>query len=194
MLCEKPRDSARCLPSRPTRQRRCRRGVATLEFLLTLPLVVLGVMATIQFGMLFANMEHGELASRIGAVEASQTPGLAATAGGDPVPGNIIDAIETQIDTVGLRWCKIRLEHNVGGTVIVLESTNSGSTFSACPDCGPTETLTTSTLGPPSGAYVRLTVCVPKRQLMPDCIQFLGVALGDTDEAMAFTSVYRYEL
>ena len=53
-----------------------RRGVAVLEFVLCLPILILPLLAILRYGMYYANLQQVALACRMGAEEASQTTGL----------------------------------------------------------------------------------------------------------------------
>jgi hypothetical protein len=150
--------------------------------MLALPIFIFVILAIVQFGIFHARMQQVALGCRVGAEEASQTAGLSTT-NGDPVPTAVLDAIDHQLESSGITRCRVRLEHNVGGDQVVLVSPTSG----AC-DCGPDAVLSS----PPPGDYVRLTVCVPLRELMPNSLCMIGYNItGRTAEC---TTVFRYEL
>jgi len=161
-----------------------RRARATVELVLTLPILIMMSLALIQFGVLFQNMQLSSLASRVGAEEASQTTGLPTT-DGDPVPTEIVEAVEQQLLSSGIYHCHIQLEHNVGGTTVVLTSPADP----VC-ECDPPDVLDPV----PPGEYVRLTVCVPLNELMPNSLAFFGVSISDPAKATQFTTAFRYEL
>ncbi len=158
-----------------------RRGGIILELILVLPIFLILLFAAVQFGFYFARMQQVAMASRVGALEASQTAPLPLSGG---VPANVREIIERQLDTNKMRFCKVRVEHNVGGAG-ELESPTVG----AC-DCCPTAPLAS----PPPDRYVRVTVCVPRRDLMPECLGNLGITFGNCDEPFSHTTVMRYEL
>lgn len=160
-----------------------RAGVITLELLIALPIVLLILFGVIEFGLLFVNLQQVALACRVGAEEASQTTVLPLS-DGDEVPENVVRAIEHQLLSSGIKHCRVRLEHNVGGVPVVLTSPQS-----PC-DCGPTAVLQS----PPPRNYVRVTVCVELREVMPDCLTIFGFSISDPPKTTGCTTVMRYEL
>jgi len=176
-----------CLAQRRSRARardagrRGRRGRIILELVLVLPIFLMLMLAIMQFGFYFARTQQIALAARVGAEEASQTASLPAAGA---VPDNILDVIDRQLRNSQMHYCRVRLEHNAGGSQVVLSSPTSG----AC-DCGPSDTLTS----PPPDKYVRVTVCVPKTDVLPGCLGSLGLTFGCGDTVSA-TTVFRYEI
>jgi hypothetical protein len=170
---------------RVPQERKARRGAVVFELILALPILVLLILAVVQFGVFHARMQQVALACRVGAEEASQTSGLSTT-DGDPVPGNVLTAIDHQLNSSGIDRCRVRLEHNVGGSIVALGSPTTG----AC-DCGPTS-LTAAPF--PQAAYVRVTVCVPMGELMPNCLRIVGYNVADPSRVAESTAVFRYEL
>ena len=165
---------------------RHRRASAALELVLVLPLLIFLILATVQFGLFHSNMQQVALASRVGAEEASQTLSLAGTVDDAPVPANILAAIDKQLSSSCISRCKVQLEHNVGGTPVVLFSPQTG----AC-EGGPTSTLATPNL---LGTYVRVSVCVPYCEVMPNCLRIIGYDTLDPSKVAGSTTVFRYEL
>jgi Flp pilus assembly protein TadG len=144
--------------NRPNR----RRGSVTLELLLNLPIWLLALFGTIEFGQILSNMQHVSLASRVGAEEAAQTASLPPS--GD-VPDNVLAAIERQLGAVGIAPAKVILEHNSGGTAVALVS----GTGRGDPPDTPLPTL---------GTYVRVTVFARMGQLGPRLLDQFGVDVG----------------
>jgi hypothetical protein len=173
-------DYARVNSSRIAKQRR---ATAILELVLVLPILVMLVLAVVQFGLFFTKMQQVALASRTGVEAASQTVGLS-TVDGDPVPTDVINAVTQQLESSGIEYCSIRLEHNVGGTQVELVSPTSG----AC-DCEPSDNIDPPL---PPGEYVRLTVGVPMSELMPNCMGSLGFDISN--RIVTSTTLFRYEL
>ncbi len=165
-----------------------RRGALTVELVLTLPIFLILLVAIVQFGLYHVRMQHVALASRIGAKQAAQTPDLQSYSS---VPGNVISAIGAELQTTGITQFCVRLAHNVGSTTVVLWDPPGGCPF--CPTggctCCPTSPFSSS---PYSGTkYVRLTVCVPLTELMPNVLKIFGFDL--TGQTTAFTTVFQYE-
>ena len=171
--------------NRKSRQPR-RRGSLTVEMLMVLIVLVIVTVGIVQWGVFFANAEEVAFAARVGALESSQTAGLPTS--GD-VPDNIISAIENQLNNSKIRWSHIRLEHNItpADTAAVLDSHSQIDGV-----CEPKSNLP----GPPalSTHYVRLTVCVPLKDVFPKQLSFFGQQLYPLTKTYEHTAVYRYEL
>ena len=101
------------------------------------------------------------------------------------MPLNVRAAVEKQLQNSGIQACRIRLEHNVGGTQVELVSPPSGG----CP-CEPVTNLTTL----PPRPYVRLSLCVPWTELMPNCLAKFGFDVSDPSKIADSMTVFRYEL
>lgn len=165
-----------------TPRQRPRRAAVVLETILALPLFLLMLLAVVQFGVFFSNLQQMALATRVGAEEASQTPALSTT-DNDPVPADILDAIDQQLGGSGIAVCRVILIHNVGvpaGTTVELSS-------GVCA-CDPPVPPNPS----PGGEFVQVTVCSELPELMPNCLATFGF-----DAAGKFaqqTTIFRYEL
>ena len=155
-------------PSRP------RRGAITLELLLNLPIWLLAVFGTIEFGQILSGMQHVSLASRVGAEEAAQTDSLPPAG---PVPDAILDAIERQLGAAGIAPTKVVLEHNSGGAAISLVSGE-----------GPGEPPATPL--PAFGTYVRVTVFAHMSQLGPKLLDRLGLDISS--RVLGESTTFRY--
>ena len=118
-------------------------------------------------------------------MEASQT--ALGGSDGDPVPANVLLAITQQLETAGLTYCRVRLEHNVGGSAVELSSTNG----TACSVGGPAAKLPVGTL---PHEYVRLTVVVNLTEVMPDNIGCFCYSPASADKSAFATTILRYEL
>src|SRR5262245_6377758 len=169
-------------------RRRQRQGSLTVEMILVVVVLAIVTVGVVQFGVFFANAQEVALAARVGALEASQTAGLSTT-NGNPVPANVISAIEHQLESSCIEWTHIRLEHNVTGglTPVHLESDQGGGFI-----CEPKTDL----LAPPAAGtrYVRLTVCVPLNEVFPKSLSFFGEQLFPSTRTYEHTAVFRYEL
>lgn len=165
--------SRRVAPGRP------RRAATVLEVIITLPVLVILLLAIIEFGVLFANLQQLALASRVGAQEASQTANLDTAV---LVPAEVIAVIERQLGGANMTACRIRLEHNDGGGQTQFEHPIVG----AC-NCGPTTLLA----APPGGEYVRVTVCVDLTLVTPNLLDSFGFDIAG--RMAEHTTVMRYE-
>lgn len=169
------------------RRARCkpRRGGIVVEMILVLVVLLVVTIGVVQFGEFLAQSEQVALAARVGGLEASQTMNLPTTNG--PVPSDIIAAIEHQLESSSIDWCSIRVEHNMrpdGGPIELLSQAN--------PDC---ECAIHDFLAaPPNRSYVRVTVCVPLSEVMPQQLSFFGRQIYGAEDTYEHTAVFRYEL
>ncbi len=157
--------------NRSQREQRRRTAAITLELILALPLMFIGLFGVVEFAAYFSGAQQVALASRVGAEEASQ---IALPIAG-PVPPAMVDAVLAQLGSANISFCKIILEHNVGG--MYEESVGD------C-DCDPPA----APLPPQS---VRVTVCVPMTELMPNILSTFGFDVED--KTVQHSTVFRYE-
>jgi len=144
-----------------------------------LPFMLMALLATVQFGKYFANLQELAFATRVGAEEAARTAGLS-TVEGDPVPTNVVQAIDQQLAAFGLTRRIIVLEHNVGGTPVSLVE--------------PTGAPLPSKLSPvPPGKYVRILITVPKADVMPELLKVFGLHLAGGCKTTTLSTVWAYE-
>ncbi len=156
-----------------------------LELVLALPIMLIALLAVIEFGIYFVNVQQVTLASRVGAEEASQTEGLLAYAG-TTVPGNVVHMVDQQLQSSGIYLRRIRLEYvNEDNEVVELLDPDRED----CPCPAPCTFAT-----PPPGHYVRLSVCVPMKELMPNCLTLIGFDICDTSHVIQSTTTFRYEM
>ena len=139
--------------------------MVTLELILVLPIFVIALMAMVQFGLLFSHQQRLEMASRVGAKVASETtlPDIAT----DPIPTEILDAINRELSNSNITVGRVILQHNVG---IDPPNTWTSGTLN-CP------APTTPPL-PTSRQYVRVTVCAETTQLAPNLLKTYGFDLS----------------
>lgn len=165
----------------PARVARQRRGTLILEMVLVLPLILIALLAAIQFGKYFANMQEISLAARIGGVAASRTASLSGVPG-DPVPATVTDAVYRHLASAGIHTAAIALEHNLDGGPVLLQTPADASIdvdfISA----------------PPPGGYVRVIVIVPQAAIMPDLLRACGLHLVLPGKITAFSNVFHYSL
>ncbi len=144
-----------------------------LELLLSLPVWLIGLLAVVEFGNLFSNLQQVALASRVGAEVAART---SSPPQGGSIPSSILSAIDDQLAAANITPSEVVLEHNVGGTYVKL--VDGTSSFAGPPQ----QTL------PAVGTYVRVTVCVPATQLTPNVLRSFGfdVQTWDVGESTTF--------
>lgn len=151
----------------------------TLEFLLVLPILLIVLLAVVEFGMFFANMQQVPLASRIGAETASETPGLPIVPGS--VPANIMLEIGQQMATCGIDDYTVILQHNVGSPTTLTSTAGSGGACNAA-----------TVLPAIPARSVGVTICVPMTELAPNCLALFGFNL--TGRCAKAATTFRYEL
>ncbi len=200
--------SAHAMGRRPARRGdhpRRRSAAVTLELILMLPAWIILMLAVVEFGLILVNRQQVALASRVGAEEASRTPGLSLISG-DPVPANVLRVIDQQLASSCIARCKVVLEHNVDPPVSGSSSPilSSSSLFPVGP-IGPSVVLTQTILTsggcdcppplaplPPSGQAVRVTIFVPVTELAPNLLSVFGLDLSD--RFIYHATTFRYEL
>lgn len=166
---------------RPAKRRPKRRHAAIIvELLLALPVLVIVLLAAFEFGVMMSNFQQISLASRDGALVASETMGLDTAVN---VPTDVVNVINRQLGSSGMTACRIRLEHNIGGGPSVLLNPAAAG----C-DCDPGMLM----MPGPSRPYVRVTVCVDMTQAAPNCLKNFGFDL--TGEVAEFTTLMRHEM
>jgi len=144
--------------ARRTGGSRRRRGAIVVELLFCLPVWLIGLLAIVEFAELVTRLQQVALASRVGTEVASQTTPLSTT-NGNPVPTAVLNPITNQMSSAGLAWCKVYLQHNVGGGPVV--TLVSGTcTVPAPPLPSPL----------PPGQFVRVTVYAEATQLAPNLL------------------------
>lgn len=156
-----------------------RRGAVIVELLLALPVLIILLLAALEFGVMLTNFQQISLASRNGALVASEVSGLGGYA---TVPTEVTDVINKQLASANMSACQIRLEHSFGGTNPLLEPLIAPP---GC-DCNPG-----SVAMAPSKDYVRVTVCVDMDQAAPNCLTMFGFDLSG--KTVQFTTLLRHE-
>jgi hypothetical protein len=163
-----------------------RPGVITLELIISIPVLVIILLAIYQIALIMAASRHVEFASRLGAKVAAEVP----RSGGPPDLENLTTlkgVVDGYLTTAGYSAsCTVLLEHNAVGVPNPLQTYSDGMD---CP-CGPT--------GPnplpdtPSGVEsVRVTVCLPMAGNIPNCLSSFGFDLADC--AIQHSTVWRIE-
>lgn len=160
------------------RRRSWRRGVLTLELVLVLPLMLIALVAIIQFGQYFMQLQELAFAARVGAEEAAVTTPLP-DQDGDPVPASVVAAVDQQLACAGIGRRLIVLEHNVSGGQITLVS--------------PSGSVPPKLAAVPPGRYVRLIVVVPKGEVMPGLLNVFGLQLTSADQVAMSQVIMCYE-
>ncbi|EAQ80134.1 TadE/TadG family type IV pilus assembly protein [Blastopirellula marina] len=145
-----------------------------LELVLTLPILLILLLAIVEFYLLYANLQRLEAASRAGALVASRID-LPAT--GAP-PEVVIAAVDRQLETLNLPGRRIILVHNSVGPMTQL---NAGASYPA-----PTELLD---LLPTSRPCVRVAIQTPMTGLTPNLLKTFGMDI--TGRIVSQTTTHR---
>ena len=159
----------------PQRKPVPRRGVVMLELILALPLLIIVVMAIVEFGLLFSNEQVVAMASRAGTQVASE---LTTIPSAGAVPVTVETAVARELARIGVTRYRIRLEHNADFTpppltmtAVVLTTTSAGG-----PTGGAAPSAITLT---PDRRYVRVTVYVWTTDLTPNLLSTFCVDLSN---------------
>ena len=153
-----------------------RRGIVTIEIILTLPIFIIAVMAIVELGLLVSNEQIVEMSSRAGTQVASE---LATIPSSGSVPVSVQAAVARELAQIGATNYHVRLEHNInfsgapGATMasVVLTTVTTGGP----PNCPPPPTIALA----PNRRYVRVTVCVYSTALTPNLLNNFGVNLSN---------------
>lgn len=168
---------------------RAPQGVVTLELLLVLPVVILFLLAVIQFALIYEVDKRVGYASRFGAKVASETTrdqAAAVNLGNLATIGELRRQVDVFLATAGLGGaCGVILEHNACLPGTVQTDIDAGC---VCP--APADPLPG---GEPNGpAYVRVTVCLPLDDNLCDLLpSFGGFSLAD--KTLRHSTTFRIE-
>ena len=166
-----------------------------LELILVAPILMIILLAIVEFGLILAADKHVEFASRLGAKIAAEVP----RSGGSPNLSNVnnpatLANIKVQVDnylaTAGYSdSCQVILEHNATGVANPLQE---NPLVAPCP-CGPVGSLPASVVGPPVTAVesVRVTVCLPMQGNIPNGLFSFGFDI--TNCSIQQSTVWQYE-
>ena len=160
-------------------RRRPRSGIYVVEILTVVPLVLLALLAVIEFGLLYINFRHVAAASRTGAKIAAEQ-----------MVFNIA-AIKTEVDrhllSAGFSAgsSEVILQHNVGSVVPIVISSAGMIPVAPYPT---TPTLPLAAVVPEG--CVRITVAVPMSLLTPDLLALFGYSVATQTKTKTVTFPY----
>lgn len=174
-------------PTRHSQSHKCS-GVVALEVLLLFPLLIILLLAVIEFGLILAAGQHVESASRLGAKLAAESVNLAVF--NDPgTTDNLKEQVDRYLNTAGYTdSCVVILEHNVNG-VGGTTQTNPDPAPSNCP-CNPVGSLP-SMVGGSQVESVRVTVCLEMTGNIPNCLSTFGFDVSG--KTIRQSAVWNYE-
>ncbi|MDB5338628.1 MAG: TadE family protein [Planctomycetaceae bacterium] len=172
------------MPLRPApdarRTKLQRRGVIVVELILTFPVLLVLLLAVIEFSLIIINVQQVSQAARMGAKIAAETPGLGGFT--DPPLSNttatsIRTAVNRQLFTAGFGM-------NAARGVTLRHTVNAGYIA--------TDGLAADPIQPtmPTSA-VRVTVSVNLSELTPDLLSTFGYSTSN--QTVELTTTYPYE-
>ena len=88
-----------------------RAGAVVLETLLAIPILLIAILALVQFSMLTSRLGIVERAARDAADVATTIDPLPEVGA---VPDEVIDAVAAILDEKNIEWQQIRVDHNIG--------------------------------------------------------------------------------
>ena len=189
------------MPNNPPQGRvtsRQRRGGVVLELILGLPLLVIPLLAVVEYAVLMSNQQQVEMAARAGALTGAQ---LVLPSSGS-VPTEVLDAIAAELTHVG-----IDLNARITDGTIRVELEHNYLSSGADPELDPSATLASGTLTCPSSAappapdpdlssfgrsYVRLRLCIRSDLLTPNLVSAYGIDMSE--RVTSQTKAYRHVL
>ena len=189
------------MPNNPPQGRvtsRQRRGGVVLELILGLPLLVIPLLAVVEYAVLMSNQQQVEMAARAGALTGAQ---LVLPSSGS-VPAEVLDAIAAELTHVG-----IDLNARITDGTIRVELEHNYLSSGADPDLDPSATLASGILTCPSSAappapdpdlssfgrsYVRLRLCVRSDLLTPNLLS--AYCIDMSERVTSQTKAYRHVL
>jgi len=164
-----------------------RRAASLLEIIIGLPIVLILLLAVMQFGLLQSNQQTLKMASRAGALVAAELPidgtetepdaAILSAVNEVLIHGGLLSSDET-IESVG----DVQLDY------VVYDYDNQVPIkWTAPPDapCNPPATVE------PNYYYVQVTICIPATRLAPNTLAYFGIDFSSRDAIM--TSLYRHE-
>lgn len=174
-----------------------RQGAVVYELIVCLPLLIIPLLAVIEYGVLISNEQPLEMAARDAALVASHR----SLPDSGPVPPEVIDAVTRVLAEVGIDVptelangrMQIRLEHNydssTGGELNPSAVLTSGTLDCPPPTFPPPPDPDTTAFG---RRYVRVTVCVRSDLLTPNLLNTYCIDISE--RVTAQTKTYRHTL
>jgi Flp pilus assembly protein TadG len=159
------------------RKRRSSSGVTILELILILPVIIIFLLAVVEFGLILANLKFVPAASRAGAKVYAEFPAAALT--NIATLTAVEDAINDSLAPANLTACRVILEHNVGGPGSI-----QNGTCACTPPAGPAMPVL-------AGGSVRVTVCVELSQFTPNLLGLFG--FSTTGRVVQSTTTFPHE-
>jgi hypothetical protein len=179
-----------------SRHSRRRTAVIMLELILALPVILIFLLAIVEFGLILALSKHVSYASRFAATIAADEARSNVNGVGDvnlPAGGSdLLTAVNQYLATAGITGgaCQVILQHNVSGIANQTQIDGPGG----CNRCtAPATDLPAAPLVCPGVTLesVRVTVCVPLEGNVPNLLCTFG--FSNEDCVMRETTTYRFK-
>ena len=166
--------------TRRTGRQRC--GVIVVELILTFPVLMVLLLAVIEFSLIIINVQQVSQAARMGAKIAAETPGLGGFTD-PPLTNTIATAIRAAVD---------RQLFTAGYGQNVSRGVTLRHTAPVAPGYAATDGLAADPTLPlmPNNA-VRVTVSINLSELTPDLLGTFGYST--IDQTVELTTTYPYE-
>jgi Flp pilus assembly protein TadG len=157
-----------------------RRGAIAVELLVSVPILVILLLAVIEFGLIFAAIKQVAFASRLGAKLASEA-GTTANLTTIVSDGTLRAAIDRQLQAAGATGsCQIIVQYGTGGVPMTLLSAPN-----SC-DCG-----ASALAGPGTGTFVRVEVGALLDEFCPNLLGPFGFSIAG--RAISHTTTFALE-
>ncbi len=161
---------------------RGRRGAVALELIVSVPILVILILAVIEFSIIFTAIKQMTFASRLGAKEAAEAgsiPNLSTLVSS----GTLRGLVDRQIQAAGAT-----------GACQVIVQYGSGNSYTTLTDVGPLPCECFASLldGPVVGTFVRVEVGVALSDFCPDLLAPFGFSIAGRQ--VSATTTYRMEL
>jgi len=163
------------------------RGVVTLELILVFPILMILLLAIIEFGLIYSTIQHVSYSSRLGAkLSSEQSTVNLGTYNQNGGVSPLRTEINNYLTTAGFNTlsCQITLQHNVAGAANNTQE-NPDPAPAGCDCVAPVNNL------PVGSEYVRVTVCVPVTGNVPNLLATFGFDIADYE--VEETTTFPYE-
>ncbi len=176
----------RRLPSKP--ETRNVRGVVTLELLVLFPILVILLLAVLEFGLIMAAAKHVAFAGRLGAKFAAESLDVS-SANSPSATVNVKTQVDQYLITAGYtNSCQVILEHNVSGQS---KPSQPNPLTANCP-CTPVIGGNPSLPAGSNFGSVRVTVCLPMTNNVPNVLNTFGFDISGKSIRESVVWIYEH--
>ncbi len=160
---------------------RVRSGAVAVELIVAVPILMILVLAVIEFSVIFTAIKQVNFASRVGAKEAAEA-GSIGNLNTLVSSGTLRNVVDRQLQAAGaLGACQVIVQYG------------NGATYTTLTDVGPTpcECYASFFNGPTVGTFVRVEVGVLLAEFCPDLLAPFGFSIAG--QKISATTTYRME-